>query len=287
MSQETYLGSVSSTLRHTEDASDSFFPWYPELSFTGEYPARVEPGFFLPAAGTWQACQGRYYRTIVYLRRCDLTDPTVWTQQTLTAVAKPRRSLYPPRVLVDAGAIMAFVAAILATNYALTGFPNVKLFDLLVFVAGYTLGFRRGAGVAVLAWAAYGTLNPWGATTGPLLVTVMAAETVYAGAGAVLCRFVHSSDLRVVPGRKSLGIGAVAVLCTLVYDGITNVYAGFAWAQIAGSADYSRWLAVALFNPGALFFTAAHVSSNLLFFGAFAPLLIKGAARLKTDSENN
>jgi hypothetical protein len=214
-----------------------------------------------------------------------LTDPTVWTQQAIAAVAKPQRSLYPPRVLVDAGAILAFVTAILATNYALTGFPNVKLFDLLVFVAGYSLGLRRGAAVAALAWVAYGTLNPWGPTTGPLLVTVMTAEIVYAGAGAVLRRFVDPSDLRVVPGWKSLGIGAVAVLCTLVYDTITNVYTGFAWAQMAGSANYGRWLALALFNPGALFFTAAHVSSNLLFFGAFAPLLIRGATWLKMDRE--
>jgi len=42
----------------------------------------------------------------------------------------------------------AFVLAILATNYAFAGLPNVKLFDLLVFVAGYTLGLRRGLIVA-------------------------------------------------------------------------------------------------------------------------------------------
>ena len=214
-----------------------------------------------------------------------MTDLTAWTQQALAAVARPGRYLYPPRVLVDAGTILAFVAAILATNYALTGFPNVKLFDLLVFVAGFTLGFRRGAAVAVLAWAAYGTLNPWGATTGPLLATVMAAETVYAGAGAVMRMFVKPSDLGLVPGRKNIAIGAVAVLCTLVYDAITNAYTGLAWAQMAGSTDYGRWLAVALFNPGALFFTAAHVSSNLLFFGAFAPLLIKGAAPLNRGTD--
>ena len=45
-----------------------------------------------------------------------------------------------------------FLAAILGTNYALSALPNVKLFDLLVFVAGYTLGVRRGATVAVGAW---------------------------------------------------------------------------------------------------------------------------------------
>ena len=47
----------------------------------------------------------------------------------------------------------AFILAILASNYALASQPNVKLFDLLVFTAGFTLGFRRGALVAAGAWA--------------------------------------------------------------------------------------------------------------------------------------
>ena len=66
MSQETYLGSVSSTLRHTEDASDSFFPWYPELSFTGEYPARVEPGFLLPFAWGLESLSGSVFPDLFF-----------------------------------------------------------------------------------------------------------------------------------------------------------------------------------------------------------------------------
>jgi len=39
VSQETYLGSVSSTLRHTEDAPVAFTFMPHELPINGEYPA--------------------------------------------------------------------------------------------------------------------------------------------------------------------------------------------------------------------------------------------------------
>ncbi|MSQ22579.1 MAG: hypothetical protein EXR53_04635 [Dehalococcoidia bacterium] len=186
-----------------------------------------------------------------------------------------------PRALVDAAAILAFVAAILATNYALSSFPNVKLFDLMVFLAGYTLGFRRGAAVAVLAWLVYGNFNPYGPTTLPLLATVIAAETAYAGAGAFIRRMVAPESVRLLPSRGSLLFAVVAVVATMVYDVAANVYTGVSWAMLSGSSDYARWIVTALFNPGALFFTAAHLSSNALFFAAFAPLLIKGAEKIR------
>ena len=45
-----------------------------------------------------------------------------------------------------------FVALILVSNYLLSSLPNIKLFDLMVFLAGYTLGIRRGITVGVVAW---------------------------------------------------------------------------------------------------------------------------------------
>ena len=72
-----------------------------------------------------------------------MLNPTNWALQ--AKVARRWGWLNPPRLLVEAGAILAFVAAILATNIALTSFPNVKLFDLMVFLAGYALGLRRGS----------------------------------------------------------------------------------------------------------------------------------------------
>ena len=208
-----------------------------------------------------------------------MLNPTDWALQ---AKAATRWGwLNPPRILVEAGAILAFVAAILATNYALASFPNVKLFDLMVFLAGYTLGFRPGAAVAVAAWMVYGNFNPYGPTTLPLLATVMAAETVYAGAGALVRRLFAPGSVRLLPSRSSLFFAAAAVVSTLAYDMAANLYTGISWAMFAGSTDYSRWIVTALFNPGALFFTAAHLSSNVLFFAAFAPLLVKGAEKIR------
>ncbi len=211
----------------------------------------------------------------------DHTDGLIQERAIPGPWAKRWRWLHMPGVASDATAILAFVAAILATNYALASFPNLKLFDLMVFLAGYTLGFRRGAAVAVTAWLVYGNFNPYGPTTLPLLATVMAAETVYAGAGALVWRMVAPGNVRLLPSRSSLFFAAAAVVSTLTYDVAANLYTGISWAMFAGSADYSRWIVTALFNPGALFFTAAHLSSNVLFFAAFAPLLIKGAEKIR------
>jgi hypothetical protein len=175
----------------------------------------------------------------------------------------------------------AFVTAILISNYALSALPNVKLFDLLVFVAGYSLGLRRGAMVAVAAWLFYGSFNPWGATHPQLLVTLMASEVGYAAAGSLVRRFVSPDHVRLQPGLLSIGLIVAALVATVAYDVVANAYTGYFWASIAGGSDYGRWVSVALFNPGALFFMGVHMGSNAMLFPVFAPPLIRGAERAK------
>ena len=173
----------------------------------------------------------------------------------------------------------AFVAAILLSSYAMAGLPNVKLFDLLVFVAGYTLGFRRGATVAVAAWLVYGQLNPWGATHGMLLLTVMGSEGAYAAAGALAHRWLKPEDVRLRPSRGMVVLAAAALVSTILYDVATNVYTGYYWGTIAGAGEYARWIGIAVVGPGALLFMALHVGSNLVLFPVFGPLLIKASQR--------
>ena len=187
----------------------------------------------------------------------------------------------PDAVLREAVAPGVFVALILASNYALAALPNVKLFDLLVFVAGYSLGLRRGATVAVAAWLVYGHVNPWGVAHAQLLVVLMASETLYAAAGAVVRRIVSPDRIRLRPGMVSLAFLLPALIATPLYDLATNAYTGYYWATIAGSGEYARWLSVAVFNPGALFFMAVHLGANLAFFPVFGPLLTRGAERIK------
>jgi hypothetical protein len=173
-----------------------------------------------------------------------------------------------------------YVAAILLSNYALQNFPNVKLFDMLVFLAGYTLGFRRGAIVAAAAWLVYGTFNPFGPSGAVLLSVEMTSEAGYALAGAMAHRLVQPSAVRLLPSKSSLVFAAAAVVSTVAYDVATNVYTGLVWAGLAGSTEHARWVWVALSNPGALYFMAAHISSNLVFFTALAPMAIVAGRRL-------
>ena len=203
------------------------------------------------------------------------------------ALAVPRRRLpsiggvLHPVLVREALLPLAFVLAILFTNYALTALPSVKLFDLMVFAAGYTLGARRGASVAVAAWLVYGNFNPWGPTTGPLLMTVMAAETVYALAGAGVRRLLPPARVRLGPGLATLAFALAAVATTALYDIAANVFTGVAWAQFTGGDEVGRWVWVALTSPGALFFTMMHVGSNVAFFAAFGPGLVKGVEKGK------
>ena len=212
-----------------------------------------------------------------------MSNPTTWigtSRQASEWGVRPGIILNPPRLVLEAGTVLAFVVSILVANYALAAFPNVKPFDLMVFVAGYSLGFRRGVTVAVVAWLVYGNFNPYGSSGMPLLLVLMASETVYAGAGAMLRRVIAPDNVRALPSQSSLVFGGAAIVCTLAYDVVTNLYTGISWAYMTQSTDYSRWIFIALTNPGALFFTAAHLSSNFLFFTAFAPVLIKMLKRL-------
>ncbi|MEK9659239.1 MAG: hypothetical protein VW450_04760 [Chloroflexota bacterium] len=168
-----------------------------------------------------------------------------------------------------------FVGAILTSNNVLTALPGVKLFDVLVFAAGFSLGLRRGATVAVAAWAVYGSANPWGMASVPLLAVLMASETLYAAAG-VAARGLAGVGV----ARRTLVFAGAAVLATVAYDLATNAYTGLYWAGLAGGAETGRWLLVALLGPGALVFSAIHVTANLTLFPVVGPLAIAAARRL-------
>ena len=201
--------------------------------------------------------------------------------RTAVEAASPGITVTLPKVFQEAAVMAAFLIAILGTNLVLTNYPNVKMFDTLVFVACYTLGFRRGALIAATAWIIYGTANPFGSSGMLLLGVQIAGEIGYALAGAVARNILLPEKIQMLPSSTSLMFGILAVLSTLTYDVVTNVYTALHWASLAQSTDYSRWIVGTLFNPVALFFAAAHLSSNVLFFAFFAPLISKAVCKLK------
>ena len=48
--------------------------------------------------------------------------------------------------------ISVFTAIIVASNYALIAFPQIKLMDSMVFLSGYLFGFPVAASIAALSW---------------------------------------------------------------------------------------------------------------------------------------
>ena len=184
------------------------------------------------------------------------------------------------RALTEAVTIGGFILAVLLSNYLLISLPGIKLFDLLVFVAGYRLGLRRAAIVAGARWAVYGVYNPWGPPTPGLIPTVAVSETVYGLAGMLCARFIPAERLRLLSWRGTLAFAALAAGSTLLYDVATNIYTGIYWAQIAGG-DYTRWLLVAVTGPGALLFSAVHVGANVALFPALGPAMCRGVSRLQ------
>ena len=196
-------------------------------------------------------------------------------------LSNPRAVRLTNHAFLDAMIIVGFIAAILGTNHALSGVPNIKLFDLFVFVAAYSLGMKRGAIIAVGAWIIYGSFNPYGVTTPTLLISVTTAELVYVVAGALVRRILPPNQVSVTSTKTLIALFICAVLATFLYDVSTNIYTGWAWSQASASSDYGRWIRLALFNPGAVAFSVLHITSNAIFFVTLAPLLIKGVQRLR------
>jgi hypothetical protein len=108
-----------------------------------------------------------------------------------------------------------------------------------------------------------------------LLGVLMASETIYAVAGAIVRRIVPPERVHVRSAAAWASLAIAALIATLAYDATTNLYTGLVWARLAPSQPASHWIAVALFNPGALWFAFAHLSSNVIFFTLFAPPLLR------------
>ena len=167
-----------------------------------------------------------------------------------------------------------FVFVILLSNLALTSFPNVKFFDFFVFSAGYILGFRRGAIVAMVSWYIYGYANPWGPASFGLLTTLMLSEVIYAAAGAVCRKQIKKGRVVFKVSDSRLYCFWAAIICTTSYDLLTNIHTGLIWADLAGSEQDIYWISVSVFGPGALMFYMVHLLSNVFLFSTLGPVLV-------------
>ena len=172
--------------------------------------------------------------------------------------------------------VAVFASLALATNYALIGVPNVKLMDALVFVSAFLFGLTVGIGVAGSTWLVYGFINPHGSADLVLLAFLIAGESFYAFAGAVVRKTAIAQDLlgrRGPYARFSLVFGTVGLLATVAYDVLTNFAS---WLFRASSLYESLVIGLITGAPFALL----HEVSNLIVFATAVPAGIIAAKRL-------
>ncbi len=168
--------------------------------------------------------------------------------------------------------ITTFAALTLATNYALAPFPNIKLFDTLVFISALLFGLDVGLSTAVLSWLVYGSVNPWGTASLYLISILAVSETVYAFFGWFASRLQGVSLY--TKAERSLMFGLMGLIGALIYD-VNTIVTPFVLIGFSVSTSF-----LYLLNPATLWFMLAHELSDFVFFSTIAPILIVAISRL-------
>src|SRR5260370_13785042 len=93
----------------------------------------------------------------------------------------------------NVSAKVALIAALtglnLATDYMLTGFPNVKFMDAFYFIATLEFGLSVGLPIVVFTRTAYAIVNPLGVAPGFLIPFLIAGDSIYVLSGYLARRF--------------------------------------------------------------------------------------------------
>jgi hypothetical protein len=144
--------------------------------------------------------------------------------------------------------------------------PNVEFTTFIVFMIGVWAGTAVGILSAAAVMCVNGFLSPWGYAGMNLPFQV---------AGAFVAALIGGFYGHHLPRGKSVQFcfetSVLGALIALAYDIATNF--GFAMWQIVSGIDFGTALAVTAIG-GALF-SAVHVVSNAIIFGAFFVPLAK------------
>jgi hypothetical protein len=154
-----------------------------------------------------------------------------------------------------------FAALALAITYPLAGIPNIKFFEICLFISGAFLGLWGGLVVPIVAGTIYIIFNPNGPQTIVLVgVAQMAGFILFGLGGALLGKMILANKNRIVGVTFCAATG---VVITFIYDLLTNAALG---------------VSIGVFLPtlyGGIGFSLIHMASNGLIFGISEPLVVK------------
>jgi thiamine transporter ThiT len=165
---------------------------------------------------------------------------------------------YRTRRIAAAG---LFAALALAVTYPMAGIPNIKFFELCLFISGAFLGYWGGLTVPLVAGTIYILFNPNGPQTVLLVGLAQIIGFILFGlAGALFRKMILVNKNRIV---GMTFCAATAVVLTFIYDFMTNAAFGFTigafWPTIVSGIGFSL----------------VHMASNGLIFGLAEPLMVK------------
>ncbi|MCX8204700.1 MAG: hypothetical protein N3H31_03525 [Candidatus Nezhaarchaeota archaeon] len=158
-------------------------------------------------------------------------------------------------------AMMTALATALA--YATAWLPNVTLMDVVVFIAGWTMGIPAGATVGCLSWLIYGTLNPYGFN--PIVwISTTTCEALYGIAGGLARKIVSIEGCGGAARETMIVLGGLGLMTTFAYDLATNLA-----FSIAFNVPFP--IALAMGAP----FAVVHELSNFVLFASAAPIVLR------------
>ena len=166
-------------------------------------------------------------------------------------------------------AMFAGVAA--AAGYMLMFIPNIEAVTLILFIAGYKLGIKRGILASIIAALLYFGLNPQGGLFPPLL----AAQIIGVSAAPILGVLLHLLKPMIL---RLLSLPIAAIIATVWYDLLTNL----AYPLSIGL----NYKGILITLSAGIPFSLVHIISNVIIFTVFIPpfLLLVGDNRFRTES---
>lgn len=187
----------------------------------------------------------------------------------------------PTNASVRTALVAVFAALSLATNYVLTGLPNVKLMDTFDFVASYEFGLSVGVPVVILTRTVYALVNPLGPASSLLIAILVVGDCLYALSGFLVRRMrLLERGNKVVD--RSISLGAIGFFSALGFDLFTNFGEGL--LAFARGPDLWVYLGKAfVFGLVTMNFPLPlgiiHEVSDFFFFSMVAPAAILLIAR--------
>ncbi|MFX1392561.1 MAG: ECF transporter S component [Promethearchaeota archaeon] len=165
-----------------------------------------------------------------------------------------------------------FTALAVVLGYALVFIPNIELFTLMIFLAGFIMGKRDGAIVGLMSSFIFVFFNPYGVSPLPLFAYQLVHYALVGFLGGVICNFLNKKDF--FKPEEDLYVFPVLIIFAITGAVITftfDVISTFIGALVFYGTLESFWPTYIIGLP----FTTIHLIGNTLGFIFILPALIQ------------